>query len=94
MLHQQGVGQESGCHGTPRPGCVRSFPRERAEAPGWIRGTEEIQSHGSEAGLEGNRSQRDVAKKTINRPLHDGVTILRGGFRQGREFRDRLVTGT
>lgn len=53
---------------------MRSFPREGQRAPGWIRGTEEIQSHGSEAGLEGKPLPEDVAKKTTT-PLRDGVNI-------------------
>lgn len=93
VLHQQGVGQESGCWDTSTRTC-EIFPREGPEAPGWIWSREESQGYGSEAGLELNCSQKDAAKNNINRPLRDCVTILRGGFRQGREFRDRLVTGT
>lgn len=78
--------------GTPRPGCWRSS-QGRGQRPRDGSGAQS-QGHGSEADLELNGSQRDAAKNNINRPLRDGVTILRGGFRQGREFRDRLVIGT
>ena len=70
------------------------LPKGGGRGPGMDPEHRENQGHGSEAGLEGNYSQRDVAKKTINYPLRDGVTILRGRFRQDREFRDRLVIGT
>ena len=103
-LSQEAVG--GGCappaRGGPRKmpprntsiGMCEILPEGAGRGPGMDPEHRENQGHGSEAGLEGNHSQRDAAKKTMNCPLRDGVTILRGRFRQDREFRDRLVIGT